>query len=186
MGQLFCCCQIGETIQEIENERLHVYKIFLDQIVHAKKKFLPQTTQINMAYNTDLINFFQYINGCLPNVRRAEQSYQSDMAFLGVRSNDIVKLVAKTNVQLAVDIAFADMIGQVSRAHLDYHKAINEIKSCTSHTTRTSVRHAVSLLELHKQAQIASMYNDFDMRIGCCRIRQKDGIKVSDNIYIPV
>ena len=187
MGQLFCCCKISEIIKEIEYERLRVYKNCIDQIVHAKKKFLPHPTQINtLSYNNNVIEFFKYINGCLPNVRQAEHSYQTDMAFLGVRSKDIVKLVAKTDVQLAMDIAFVDLIGQVSKAHLDYHKAMNEIKSCTSHTTRSSVRHAVGLLELHKQAQIASIYNDFDIRIRCCRNHQKNGIKVSDNIFIPI
>lgn len=185
MGQLFCCCQIGETVAHIEHERLHVYKKCIDQIVHAKKKFLPHLTQINtLSYNTNLIEFFQYITRYLPNVEQAEQAYQSDMEFLGQRPKDIVKLVAKTNVQLAIDIAFANMIGHVSRVHLDYHKAMNEIKSCTSHTTRSSVKHALGLLELHKQAQIACIYNDFDIRIKFCRARQRNNIRVSDNIYI--
>lgn len=186
MGQLFCCCQIGETIQEIEDERLHVYKTFLDQIVHAKKKFLPHTTQINMAYNTNLIDFFQYITRYSPNIEQAEQSYQSDMTFLGGRPKDIVKLVAKTDLQLAMDIAYANLIGQLSTTHLDYHKAMNEIKSCQHHTSRHNANYAVGLLDMHKKTQISSVYNDFDRRIEFCRARQKSGIKVSDNIYIPI
>lgn len=187
MGQLFCCCQIGETVQGIEHERLHVYQIFLDQIVNAKNKFLPYITQVNtLSYNTNLILFFQYITRYLPNIEQAEQSYQSDMAFLGQRPKDIVKLVAKTNVQLAIDIAFANLIGHVSKTHLDYHKATNEIKSCTAHMPRPSVEHTIGLLDMHKQAQIASAYNDFDRRIEFCRARQKNNIKVSDNIYIPI
>ena len=185
MGQIFCCCQIGETRQKIEHERLQVYKIFLDQIAQAKNKFSPHLTQLNTLYNTNLHEFFHYITRYLPNVEQAEQSYQSDMTFLGGRPKDIVKLVAKTNVQLAVDIAFANLIGRVSKAHVDYQKAINEIKSCQNHTSRHKANYAINLLELYKQAQIACIYNDFDRRIKCCR-RQKNGINVSDNIYIPI
>ena len=186
MGQLFSCCQMGETVRGIEHERLRVYLVFLDQIVHAKNKFVPHLTQLNTPYNTHLHEFFHYVARYLPNVEQAEQSYQSDMAFLGRRPKDIVKVVAKTNVQLAMDIAFADLIGQVSRAHLEYHKAMSEIKSCQANTTRPNANYAIRLLELHKQAQITSLHNDFAMRIKCCRTRPKNSIKVSNKLYIPI
>ena len=185
MGQLFCCFQEGESLQVIEESRILIYKTFLKYIALAKTRYLHNRENIQTQYNDkSIIEFCQYIMRYVPNVEHTENVYCADMALLGKRPVDVVKVLAKTDLQLAVDVAFAHLIGRATKTRLDYHKAIALVQSSNESVPRENKDHTIKILEMHMQAQMASIYDEFERRIRPYTTRQNTRPKVSDNVFV--
>ena len=163
------CCFKNNKIKELDQTRKMSYKIYIEQVAHAKKKYIGKYHTLTRTSRHD---YYTYVARALKTLKIAENIYKQNLILMHKTPKDIVFVLSKKNKQYALDMAFALLLGSIAHISIEYCNSLISIQD-----------NDLKLLDSCFNNQLKYIHHKFEQRTYRFT-RLKNPMKVSKNIFI--
>ena len=163
------CCFKNNKLKELDKTRKIAYKIYIEQIAHAKKKYIGKYHTLTRTTRHD---YYTYVTRAFKTLKIAENNYKQNLVMMHKTPKDIVFVLSKKNKQYALDMAFALLIGSIAHISIEYCNSLMNIQ-----------HNDIKLLDSCFNNQLKYVHHQFEQRTYRFT-RLKNPMRVSKEIFI--
>ena len=167
----FCCANHFKK-KELDHARLVSHKIFLEQVAHAKKKYIGKYNILTKSARHD---YYTYVARAFKTLMKAENNYEENLTQIHKVPKDIICMLPKKNAQLALDMSFALLIGAITTISIEYCQSLSTLESHNN----------LKMLDLCLNNKLQRTHHDFEERTHKFT-RVKFPMRVSPKIFINI